>query len=186
MKSLYALAFSLLASGAAAQDIGLKMPEIGQGSYATYKVGKATYTHVFAGKSGKYFVYDVVPGDDPEGMEGRSRYFRDGNGQTVKWVTAGGDTVTFTPHNCQRTVGACEFTEEGVSEGEPYKTRMIRTNTPTSKGFDFEQVGFGPDGKEFRLMGGSVELDDYGLMRRATVRNAEAKTKFKLVKAVIR
>lgn len=186
MKSFYAVVFSLLASAVAAQDIGLNMPDIGKGSYATYKVGSKSFTHVFAGKSGDYFVYDVVPGDDPDALEGRSRYFRDNEGQAVKWVRAGGDTITFTPHNCQRTLGSCEFVEEGVADGTPYKTKMVRTNTATSKGFKFEQIGYGPDGNAYPLMGGTVELDEYGMVRRATVRNAEAKTKFKRVKAVIR
>ncbi|MEQ9695651.1 hypothetical protein [Shimia sp. SDUM112013] len=186
MKFRFALAFVAAAGAASAEGIGVNMPEIGKGSYAVYQAGDQIYTHVFAGKSGAYHVYDVVPGDDPSAMEGRSRYFRDGAGQTVKWVTAAGEVVSFTPHNCQRTVGECSFVEEGVVDGKPYKTNMLRTNTPTSSGFRFEQKGYGPDGESYLLMRGKVELDDYGLVRRGTVRNAEAKTRFKRLRAVIR
>jgi len=162
------------------------MNEIGSGSYVVLRTGSNFATHIFIGKSGKHYIVDVVPGRDPNAQDGRSRYYRDANGQSVKWVLPNGNEVTYSPHNCQRTIGVCNYVERGRANGKPYRTNMTRTNTPTANGLKFVKAAVFPDGSEHVIMSGSVVLDQYGKIKRATRKNEKGSTTFKQIKAVYR
>jgi len=183
MRLLTTLGLILCATFTSAQDISIRMKDIGAGSYVVLRSGNDAFSHIFVGKHGKHYIYDVVPGRDPNAQQGRSRYYRDAKGQSTKWVLPDGKEVTYSPHNCQRTIGVCTFVERGIADGKPYITKMIRTNTPTTNGFQFEQVAVATNGTEHQIMSGTVTFDEYGMIKKATRRNAQGVRKFKQVKA---
>ena len=186
MKHLLAIAFVFLPTLAAAQDISIKMKEIAPGSWFLMEEGGKPAMHVFRGKRGQRFIYDYVPGSEPNGKRA-FRDYRDASGNNTKRVFSNGRVVTYVPHNCQRVVGQCSFVERGRKEdGLPYSTKMVRVNTPSGTGFSFKQVAIAESGKQISVRSGSVrELDKMGMLRRGemTEHATGATRKYRKVKA---
>ena len=165
MKPIFlALILSFLSNPAIAQDISVKMSELGIGGYIVLNAGGKTYTHVIRGKRNGLYVWDAIPGKDPNRKKGASRTLKDAKGQTVKWTLPDGKIVRFKPHNCQRTVGECRFEEIGPD----YKTRMLRINTPVKGGLEFKQYALKRDGSRQFIRSGSVKLDRMGMIKTGT------------------
>ena len=155
----------------AAQDISIKMPAIDAGSWFAMQGPEGPSMHVFRGKKGANYIYDVVPGTDPNGDKA-FRDFRDAKGNVRKRVLSDGRTVVYSPHNCQRTIGQCTFIESGSRiDGSRYKTNMVRVNTPKSKGFEFVQVAIAGNGTQIPVRSGVVKaLDKKGMLISVTMK----------------
>lgn len=168
MKILATCVLTLLPSLAVAQDISIRMAEIPAGSWLVMNEAGRDTSHVFRGKKGRYYVYEMVPGANPNG-EVAFTDLRDASGNNVKRTFANGNVVTYKPHNCQRVVGQCSFTESGrKGDGSKYSTKMVRVNTPKGKGFTFNQVAIAADGTQVPIRSGQVkELDKMGALVRA-------------------
>ncbi len=177
MKCFASIAFAVFPAMVLAQDISIKMDQIPAGSWFLMDSGGKATTHVFRGKQGRYYVYDVVPGKDPNG-ERHSRDFRDASGNNIK-REFGISVVKYTPHNCQRVIGQCSFVESGKkADGTPYKTDMVRVNTLKGKGFTYYQVAIAEDGTQIPVRSGQVqELDQMGmLVRGKSKRHTDGRT----------
>lgn len=158
MRNFLAATFiTLMALPAHAQDISTKLNKITPGSYVVYKVGQKTATHAFAGKFGRYYLVEVCEGAGTGGKLIR-RDHRSASGEQVKKVFADGKVISFKPHNCQRVVGECRYTEIGPN----YQTKMLRINTPTKSGLSFKQYALSEGGEMILIYEGSTTLDPMG------------------------
>ena len=183
---LCALAVLVVPSVSLSADISIKMSEIPAGSWFLMKSNAGESMHVFRGKKGRYYIYDFVPGTDPNAP----RHFRDlrtADGNTVKRILLGGNTLEFTPHNCRRVVGRCEYTETGLDKnGAKYRTKMVRINSPSGKGFTYEQFAVADTGEQVPIQKGKVAgLDSKGMLLSASMTRASdgRSLKFKKLRA---
>ena len=165
LKFIAAIFVACFTCSAVAQDISIKMKEIPAGSWYLADSGNGSVIHVFGGKTGKHYIYDVIRGKDPNGPR-VYRDLRDASGNTTKRVYAGGRTVTFTPHSCRRVVGQCSFVERGEKfDGTSYKTKMVRVNTPKGRGYTIYQVAIADNGEQIPIRSGSAQsLDSKGMV----------------------
>ena len=179
MKILATCVLTLLPSLALAQDISIRMADIPAGSwYMMDDAGRDT-THVFRGKKGRHYIYEMVSGKTTSGQVIFTD-LRDASGNNVKRTFANGNVLTFKPHNCQRVVGQCSFTESGrKADGSKYVTKMVRVNTPKGKGFTFKQVAIASDGTQLPVRSGQIKaLDKMGMLVRAKMTtHADNKTR---------
>lgn len=149
---------ALLGQPAQAQDITQHLDQIGAGSYLVFNSGGRNFTQVFRGQSGKAYVIDLVEGPDPNGQR-LSREYRDALGQLIRVDFSNGMSMRFAPHNCQRTLGACEFVQTG-SNGA---TRQGRLVTAVGDGYSYELSVFPSPGQDPVLVeSGHLGLDDRG------------------------
>lgn len=174
-KSLAAFVFVLSPALAWGQDISIKMEQIPKGSWFLMDENGQDAMHVFRGKQGRHYIYDYVPGRNPNAAQ-HFRDLRDAQGNVVKRTYADGRVVTNTPHNCQRVIGQCAFVESGDNNGQRYETKMVRVNTPTGKGFSFKQVAISKDGTQHHVRSGVVRsLDGRGMLIRANMKTSSSK-----------
>lgn len=176
MKLINKLCFALLVANvwptfSFAQDISIKMHEIPKGSWFLMSDAGGPAMHLFLGKNGRFYIYDFVPGKDPSGQR-LFRDFRDVNGNNVKRSFSDGREVTYKPHNCQRVVGTCTYTERGTDNaGKPYSTTMKRENTPKGNGFAFVVHAIADDGTRIPVRSGVVKsLDQMGMVERGRMK----------------
>lgn len=171
---IFALSLTLLSTPALAQDISVKMAQIPAGSWLLSKAGKHTTIQVFRGKQGRSYVVDFVQGKDPNAPRS-ARDLRDEEGNVLKRTNANGEVTTYRPHNCQRTIGRCEFVQKTGNK----TAKMVRVNTPKGKGFTFEQTAIWPDGNTFHVQSGTVKsLDKFGVVERASGQQLNERKKF--------
>ena len=186
MKYFFVWLIAIAPTLVSGQDISIKMKEIPSGSWFVMKEGKKTTISVFRGQQGKLFVYDHITGTDPNAKR-NFRDLRDAQGNQIERRFINGRIVKFKPHNCQRIVGVCDFVESGTdNNGNAYQTQMRRTNTPTRKGFKFEQVAIRSDGGQVHIRSGTVNaLDSKGMLERATQKIGPDKktTRYSKIKA---
>ena len=152
------LCLMLLARPAQAQDIGQQIDRIGASSDLEFDLGTRSITQVFRGPSGGAWVVDVVEGRDPNGPR-LSRDYRDARGQLLRVDYATGLSSRFTPHNCQRTIGACLFIQTGP-DGESQQGRLTAV---TPEGLQYQtSVINRPGGDPIPVERGDITLDAMG------------------------
>ncbi|MEO9821051.1 MAG: hypothetical protein ABJ370_12275 [Paracoccaceae bacterium] len=186
MKYIFFWLLAIAPTLVSGQDISIHMKDIPSGSWFVMKEGDKTAITVFRGQKGKLFVYDHISGTDPNAKR-NFRDLRDAQGNQIERHYINGRIVKFKPHNCQRIVGECMFVESGIdNNGKAYQTQMRRTNTPTRKGFKFEQFAIRLDGVQVHIRSGTVNgLDSKGMLERATQKSGPDKktTRFSKIKA---
>lgn len=145
-------------AAAQAQDITQHLDRIGAGSYLVFDAGDKQFTQVFRGLSGQDYVVDLIDGSDPNGPR-LSREYRDGQGQLLRVDYDMGLSLRFSPHNCQRTLGACVF----VQTGPDGQTQMGRLVTATPDGLSYQLSVFpSPRSEPVLAESGVVALDQMG------------------------
>ena len=148
----------LLARPAQAQDIGQQIDQIGAGSSLVIDLGTHSITQAYRGPSGGAWVVDVVEGRDPNGPR-LSRDYRDARGQLLRVDYTTGLSLRFTPHNCQRTIGACLFIQTGPDD----ESQQGRLTAVTPEGLQYETTVFTrPGGDPILLERGDITLDAMG------------------------
>jgi hypothetical protein len=158
-----ALAFGLILAAvlgrpALAQDITQHLDQIGAGSYLIFDSGGRNFTQVYRGLTGQTYVIDLIEGADPNG-DRLSREYRDGLGQLVRVDFSNGMSMRFTPHNCQRTLGACVFVQSGP-DGDTQQGRVV---TAVGDGYSYELSVFPSPGRDPVVVeSGHLDLDDMG------------------------
>jgi len=149
LKKSLAILLTLAATQVAAQDIGYKMDAIKPGSTITFKnFDNMVDTHVFEGKTGEHYVFKTYNGPtDAQPLQ--ATVFVTENGEVVRVEKAGGEWITFTPHNCVRTVGTCSYVQKS-NKRRPMKYNRfteVSGNTLTFSvafnGGKIEYTGFG-------------------------------------------
>lgn len=134
---LYLSLLWMFGSMAAAQDISVHMDEIPLGSTITYRNSdNRVFTHRFVGRKGNSYVWNVYEGKRPIGAPATVNYFDD-QGNIQKFSDSSGRTTNYDPHRCMRVIGKCRFT---ITLEDGTKTSLVRTNTPTAKGFRYQVV----------------------------------------------
>ena len=177
------LVAAILGRPAQAQDITQHLDQIGAGSYLVFESGGRNFTQVFRGLSGQTYVIDLVEGRDPNGQR-LSREYRNGLGQLIRVDFSNGMSMRFAPHNCQRTLGACEFVQTG-SDGD---TRQGRVVTAVGDGYSYELSIFSSSGQDPVLVeSGHLGLDDRGTVVSGKITAQDGSTQqITLVQAVYR
>jgi hypothetical protein len=138
-------------------DIAQHMERIGAGSYVILSAGARTFTQVFRGPSGRYWVIDVIEGRDPNGTR-TSREYRDSLGQMVRVENADGSIYSFAPNNCQHTMGTCQFIQTGP-DGE---TPMVKQTLATPEGYSYQTFLFNGDGSPILADTATIMVDAMG------------------------
>ena len=145
------------ALSAQAQDISQHMDQINAGSYVILSAGTRDFVQVFRGPSGPYWVVDVIEGRDPDGPRS-SREYRDVLGQLVRVENPAGVTYSFTPTNCQHTLGTCPFTQISPVGQTP----MVRQTSATADGYSYQTFLFNGDGSPELAETASISVDSMG------------------------
>jgi hypothetical protein len=163
MKIVLASILALAAGQAAAQDIGYKMDRIKAGSTNTFKnFDGMVNTHVFEGKVGEHYVYKTYNGPDASFPWIRTRYTTP-TGELVRAEIAGGEVLTYEPHNCVRTLGSCSYTVKSNARRPSEQIRFTEVDGDTLT-FSVTYGG----GKVYYT--GTGEMGEHGWPTRVTVR----------------
>ncbi len=173
MKTAAALVAALLiGTPVAAQDITAKLAELAPNSKLVLKSGTSHYTHVFLGRGADGFDHKVVSGSDPDGPLTLFTYVRDEAGQLIASENRDGRRTTYTPHNCQRTLGTCRFSQEtdGVTR------EMERNTVRTASGIAYEQSEIKGD-ERILLFTGEETHDSLGMVETSSRRLESGRTR---------
>lgn len=165
-----------------AQDVGMKMSQIRKGSYYVVKTSRDYYTYVHRGKSRGLYAVDWLPGKDPNSKKDIITHYMDSKGQTVKSVTLRG-VYEFDPHNCQRTIGTCNYVETYTrnSDGKVTVLEFKRINKRTKTGYSSEGWARNKYGKMFLDFRGNYDIDEKGVIVSAKQKSKGSYFKFKVV-----
>lgn len=131
MRSALAIVLMFAATQLAAQDIGYKMESIKAGSTITFKnFDDMVDHHVFMGKVGEHYVFKTYDGATDAQPWSATNYVTE-NGEMVRIERAGGQWITFTPHNCIRTVGLCSFVQKSNTHRPKHFNRFTEVSGDT-------------------------------------------------------
>ncbi|GGX50276.1 hypothetical protein GCM10007385_18380 [Tateyamaria omphalii] len=166
-----------IGTSAYAQDIRWKLETFKSGDYVSIDQSQnGLIHHVFRGKVGPSFVLESFSGPAPQGTPVFTTYLdRDGN--HVRWVRKDGFEVAYTPHDCSRTQGRCQYTS---IDTEGKREVRLRITKPTRKGFAFDE--YDADGK--RLSGGRFALDGRGTAGNGTITGNRGTNRYRLIRQV--
>ncbi|MEM7723664.1 MAG: hypothetical protein AAF376_15025 [Pseudomonadota bacterium] len=169
------LILSALAGSVHAQDIRWMPETMTPGDYVTIDQSDGGLIHhVYAGQVGGSYVLQSFRGSAPGGEPVFTTYLdRDGN--YLRWVWNDGFEVVYTPHDCTRTLGRCQYAQVG-SDG--VREVRLRITQATRRGFEFQE--YDVDGQ--RLFGGWIELDARGMAGDGRLDGLRGKQRFRLVR----
>jgi hypothetical protein len=131
-------------------------------------------SHVFQGHSeGGYLLESFRTAD----LSGVPEFWTivDDAGNYLSWMHQDGFGITYQPHNCQRTLGECSYTETR-SNGEV--SRWVRKTQATAVGYTYELFREGSNDPAYH---GSSELDARGIAGNGTVTSPRGTQTFTLI-----
>lgn len=174
--SLLACAFAFPSH---AQDIRWMPEAMTPGDYVTIDQSDGGLIHhVYSGQSSNEYVIQSFRGDAPGGVPVFTTYLdRDGNYR--RWVSSDGFEVIYTPHDCTRTLGRCQYTE---SRSDGSREVRLRITEATRRGFEFQE--YDVDGQP--IFGGWIELDERGMGGDGRIDGVRGEQRFRLVRQVYR
>ncbi|WP_316014011.1 hypothetical protein [Roseobacter sp. HKCCA0434] len=144
-------------------DIAIRFDEMGAGSTIVVAMNEDIVTHHLLGRQGDHYALVIHEGEGTDGPI-TTRTLRTADGNTVRTEFSDGTVVNYSPHNCQRVIGRCTYTE--IRPDVSY--RMVQINTPTETGFEVERRVILPGRVMTVRTGEARDLDRYGYWTTAT------------------
>jgi hypothetical protein len=172
---LRSLAFIILlflpAQLATAGSLGVNWSALKPGQYQVFRTSEgAQLISRYGGLQNGLYLFEVFYGRTQTG-EPVERVFLDHEGQFVRSVFESGEAKQFEPHDCSRTLGACEFLLR-LENGDAHQFSQITKRT--SNGFSFVRR----DDAGRIVMRGNVELNQFGLTQNLSMRTPYARGGF--------
>lgn len=165
----------LLGSGAAqAQDIRWKFETMTPGDYVSIDQSNGGLIHhVFSGQSGGTYVIHSFRGRTPGGTPVFTTY-ADGDGNWLRFVDSEGNEWRYSPHDCTRTIGRCQYTQINPDGSREVRLRITEA---TRNGYSFQEY----DASGQRLLSGRNELDERGTAGDGRLNGPMGEQRFRLV-----